>query len=141
MPINSWFTQLCYLNLINLDEIYNIHLMIHCMNTVFIYYWLIHSVIINFFIHSSTLIHLFIHFLFIYLVQGLMVMTTANIVTLLTAISMSAVATNGQIKEQIKIEIYLWYNYRPKYIYGITIVRKKTLYSDDRASHFFSYLN
>jgi hypothetical protein len=32
------------------------------------------------------------------LVQGLLVMSLCNLVTLLTAISMSAVATNGQIE-------------------------------------------
>ena len=56
----------------------------------------------------ASFIHLFIFNFFIcsfsFLVQGLLVMTTANLVTLVTAISMSAVATNGQIKGKIKIK-------------------------------------
>ena len=35
---------------------------------------------------------------FFFSVQGLLVITLANIVTVITAISMSAVSTNGQIK-------------------------------------------
>ena len=42
------------------------------------------------------------------IIQGLLLMTIANVVTFLTALSMSAVCTNGQIKENFNKNIFNW---------------------------------
>ena len=59
--------------------------------------------------------------LFYILVQGILVMTLANIVTLITTISMSAVCTNGQIKAKIKLKsksnvIIIFLNFKRFYL-------------------------